>query len=552
MNKYEQPALDNHNKNEQKKSNEQLTWEYGSATECGRRHAEQGKANEDIIATIGNNIFVCSDGAGGCENGKLASETVIRTLQEILKQHASTDGISATDAEHYLDQAFHTTNKEVKRLSQKTDLNPQASVSVIWKTNNGKNMVIGSVGNCQVFLERNGSIRPQCIEDVRGMHVDEKLDPRKKIQDVQQSIFSATSYSEIQTLLGEDGASFIANSPLAFEMTQLVGNKKRTFSPNLKTISVQNGDRIIMCSDGVASVTGGLNEQRMLEILHSNPNAQDAARSAIRSIDNVKDWRDPKGDDRSIFIINTKEALKKSEIIQPKKIVDTTSPWKETVPHSFEELTVLIKNQQWVDSDGTFIHTQRLEENIGHIRRCPSKDLKIFLTMVPEVIRGSNGNSVSLRQILTTMKLDEHNTSASARPPKETATVNSSRQNNTDEKPSSISLFKRFNHLMQELKDSKQTEKSLFEATLENIHSIKTLSDLHNALFLPHNSSGYWTSDSDGKKFSVQELQHAFHLMRDGKEQILPRSISAKVEGKKISLKLRSIAENLLNYQSNK
>ncbi|MDD5083621.1 MAG: protein phosphatase 2C domain-containing protein [Candidatus Moranbacteria bacterium] len=557
MLKYERPlSKDLSKKNEKKESREELHWEHGSAIECGAYHQERGKENEDALAMIGNNIRVCGDGVGGHENGKLAVETTLRALKEILEPFGSRDDIPSEEAEIHAARALHHANEEVKKLPAETKDNPQASVSIIWKTKQGREMVIGSVGNCQVFLNRDGKVEPQFIEDKRGLHIDNRFNERSDIRKIQQGIFSARSYEELEAFLGKDDARFIDKSPEASYMTQLVGNKHRDFSPNIRTVSAQEGDRIIMCSDGVSSVTSGLNEQEWLEILKHNPDAQSAARVAIRAVDNVKGWRDPEGDDRSLFIIDVKAASAREQAPTYQqsrsggvrsKSPDEQAHWNEIIPASFADLDETIARQLWATEEGKLIDKQTLRENMDIIRRCSSAELDAFLKNVPEIIRSDKRQSIHLRRALTQMKLGEHFN----RSDRQSSKKEGSEKRPTQAPPQESSgLLKKAWGWLKEFGNPQATKANIFEAKAKELKSITTFDELIQALDLSNGLYGKWISESDKTAYDVQKLREAVMRYQNHPDEIvLPRSIFAFVEEKKVSLNLRELAAKLLTSQ---
>lgn len=169
-------------------------------------------------------LYVVSDGIGGVSQGELAAQIVVDQLAETLAKHrASDEGIeeplAAAVAE--VSDVVHTHNEGAARAS--------TGATVVAALIDGTRCAVAHLGDSRVYLLRGGEL--SCL---------------------------TTDHTIAQILVeaGEITDEGAAAHPARNKLTRYVGMAPPA-KPDVHTVDLQSGDRLLLCSDGVSGVLDG-------------------------------------------------------------------------------------------------------------------------------------------------------------------------------------------------------------------------------------------------------------------------------------------------------
>jgi serine/threonine protein phosphatase PrpC len=178
------------------------------ATHVGYRR----KRNEDSFL-LGANIAVIADGMGGHVAGDIASQTAIAAAQAFDEKRAP-ERLPQT-----LGQAVHAASRAIQ---QRVTANPELGgmgttlVAIMWS---GSHYALASIGDSRAYLFRDGTLT-QLTDD----HL----------------------YSRLMA-----GSERVPNLP--DKLSRFLDGRVDGRSPDIASLDVQPGDRLLLCSDGLSS-----------------------------------------------------------------------------------------------------------------------------------------------------------------------------------------------------------------------------------------------------------------------------------------------------------
>lgn len=210
----------------------------GSATDTGRVR----QANEDSYLTEPP-LFAVADGMGGHVAGDVASSTAVETIKTMAQETPPSDDGSLS---LYLKKANAEIHNRAKADPQLSGMGTTCTLLYL----DGTTAHVAHVGDSRAYLLRNGEIS-QITEDhtlVERMVREGRLDRSEASNHPQRSV--------ITRALGIDGD---------VEVDEV-------------TIEVLEGDRLLLCSDGLTSM---IEPEQVREVLISSPQAQQAAERLI-------------------------------------------------------------------------------------------------------------------------------------------------------------------------------------------------------------------------------------------------------------------------------
>ncbi|MGI8807677.1 MAG: Stp1/IreP family PP2C-type Ser/Thr phosphatase [Acidimicrobiales bacterium] len=216
----------------------------GAATDVGRVR----QINEDrFLADDKLNLFAVADGVGGHQAGEVASQTSVETLQR-----AFGDGPHTTEG---LVAAVEAANQAVWQLAQgsreKRGMGTTLTALALVQENGEEQLALTNVGDSRAYMLQQGELI-QLTEDhslVEELVRDGKLTPAEALTHPQKSI--------ITRALGMEPAIEVDS----WEITPY------------------QGDRILMCSDGL---TNELSDERIASTLRQLADPQEAAHDLVR------------------------------------------------------------------------------------------------------------------------------------------------------------------------------------------------------------------------------------------------------------------------------
>jgi protein phosphatase len=194
--------------------------------------------NEDyFISDSDSGIFVLADGMGGANAGEYASRLSAEMLYEFLLQPNSHDGID------HLEQGFQEANWAVRQAAlTNPELDGMGTTLVVAREVAEGQMQIASVGDSRAYLASKGQI--QLITQ------------------------DQTWVAEVGTRLGLSEET-LKKHPMRHVLTMAVGSTD-TLRIFTALITMQTGDQVLLCSDGLHGVVsedflkGSLNSEKTL------------------------------------------------------------------------------------------------------------------------------------------------------------------------------------------------------------------------------------------------------------------------------------------------
>jgi protein phosphatase len=228
--------------------------EYAAISDVGRVR----KDNQDS-GYAGPHVLAVCDGVGGAARGDIASATAIGQLRRL-------DDGPATDEEHadLLGQVAGALHRAHDRIGELVDENPSlagTSTTATVALFDGETLAMGHVGDSRAYLYRDGELR----------------------QLTQDHTFVQTLIDDGQ--ITEDEARHHPHRNLILKAI----DGTHDLEPDLFSVEVKPGDRLLFCSDGASGV---LDSARLADILCSgNPDfaAVELVRASLAagSTDNI-------------------------------------------------------------------------------------------------------------------------------------------------------------------------------------------------------------------------------------------------------------------------
>ena len=188
-------------------------------------------------------LYAVADGMGGHDKGEVASQVAVETLfsetHRVLASMEERDVVSMRDA---LREAFQNANRAVVTQGEEQDSNMGTTLcaAMVFKD---KDAYIANVGDSRVYLFREGALR-QVSRD-----------------------HSLVAYL---VQLGELSAEEARNHPSGNILVRSIGSVPEV-EIDIFHVEVKNGDRILLCSDGL---WGEVPDDDLLDKLRDLPDAQ--------------------------------------------------------------------------------------------------------------------------------------------------------------------------------------------------------------------------------------------------------------------------------------
>lgn len=200
-------------------------------------YTAQGKrpTNQDAVSLMENGhatLAVVADGLGGHQAGELASKQAISTINRLLQS-------SVPNKSEVID-AIQQANCDINAL-QKESQTLRTTVAVLWI--HGGMAIAANVGDTRIYQFRSGKIIYQSIDH---------------------------SVAQMAVLIGEIKPEDIRKSADKNKLIRVLGDR---VVPKVDTqmLSVQSGDRFLLCSDGFWEY---VTEHDMIAAANTNASAQ--------------------------------------------------------------------------------------------------------------------------------------------------------------------------------------------------------------------------------------------------------------------------------------
>jgi PPM family protein phosphatase len=212
------------------------------------------QSNEDrCLVNLKRNLFIVSDGMGGQQAGGTASEVVVTVLPPLLDSRMSrTRTLSNKVIENVLQDVMLELSQRLRTESTK-HMGLQgmgATVALAWVR--GETAHLAHMGDSRIYL----------------LHQD-KLS------------LQTEDHSIVALLLrhGEIAPEEMHNHPARGRLTRYIGMKEDVF-PDVQTLSIQSGDRLLLCSDGLTGMVSG---RQIEDLLRTNPEPNSACQALVEA-----------------------------------------------------------------------------------------------------------------------------------------------------------------------------------------------------------------------------------------------------------------------------
>jgi protein phosphatase len=210
-------------------------------TDVGRRR----KLNEDnFLVETETNLYAVCDGMGGHNAGEVASKMASESLQSFIqKSHREKEitwpyglDVNLSFDGNRLKTALKLANKKVYKAADNREEYTGMGTTAVAALVTGSTMTVGSAGDSRCYLLRDGKLTQVTKDD------------------------SWVSAAWAEGILNADE---IERHPLKNVITKAVGAKE-TIEIEVSETQLQNGDVVLICSDGLH---GMINDEEILRIL---------------------------------------------------------------------------------------------------------------------------------------------------------------------------------------------------------------------------------------------------------------------------------------------
>ena len=184
-------------------------------------------------------LAIICDGMGGAKSGNVASHLAADAFCAEVRRNIRPD-LLVDDVKGIMTGALELANRAVYEHAQLSDDYTGMGTTLVAAFVCGKTLVVANVGDSRAYLVSDGSIRQITVD-----------------------------HSVVQMMLrrGEISREEARNHPVRNLITRAVGTEPRVVC-DIFTLSVEHGDHVLMCSDGLSNIVSDL---ELLECAKENP-----------------------------------------------------------------------------------------------------------------------------------------------------------------------------------------------------------------------------------------------------------------------------------------
>lgn len=219
-------------------------------TDIGRRR----KLNQDFIyfseTPVGNlpNVFIVADGMGGHNAGELASRYTVETIVEEITSSFEKNPVII------LGKAIEKANANTRRKASEDRALMGMGTTVVIATCIGRYLEVANVGDSRLYLVN---------DDIEQITVDHSL------------------VEEMIRMGGIDRES-ARNHPDKNIITRAIGARD-TVEADFFNLELQNGDTILLCSDGLTNM---VKDEDIQKILKNGGSLKERAEALVQAANN--------------------------------------------------------------------------------------------------------------------------------------------------------------------------------------------------------------------------------------------------------------------------
>lgn len=208
--------------------------------------------NEDAwFADPEQGLVLVSDGMGGQSAGALASRIVVEVLPHMIRQRMQGwRRISGTEAKENLKVILRELSGEVRRRTEGQPGLDGMGATVVLALIRGRRALIGHMGDSRIYLFRR-----------------KRLKLLTKDHTVVRLLVESGDISEAEAL----------THPSSSQLTRFVGMTGEPL-PEVRSIFLENGDRLLLCSDGLSRM---VSDQKLTSLLSKGRSLPGACKSLI-------------------------------------------------------------------------------------------------------------------------------------------------------------------------------------------------------------------------------------------------------------------------------
>lgn len=211
---------------------------FGSCTDVGMVREQ----NEDSLI-VAAPLFVVADGMGGHAAGEVASEIAVNTVAECAPDYADAEKLGA---------AVEVANREIINAALTGRGREGMGTTCTAAMLEDNHLVIAQVGDSRAYL-------------LHG----------HKLTQITRDHSLMTDLIEAGKITPEQAR----HHPQRSVITRALGNDVNMV-PDLYEIDIQEGDRVLLCSDGLSSM---LRDQRIEDLMVRHPNPQECANALVKA-----------------------------------------------------------------------------------------------------------------------------------------------------------------------------------------------------------------------------------------------------------------------------
>ena len=195
--------------------------------------------NEDRwCADPESGLYLVADGMGGVAGGGLASEIVVEILPSLLEQRlVDQQNLLAVSAQQQLTESLVDLSRHLRNASAGEPGMDGMGSTVVVAVVRPPGTVIGHMGNSRAYLVRRGELS-------------------RLTQD--------HSLVNLLVVAGEITATEAESHPSRGQLTRYVGMPADPL-PEARSLRVQSGDRLLLCSDGLTDMVSDEQLRRLLQ-----------------------------------------------------------------------------------------------------------------------------------------------------------------------------------------------------------------------------------------------------------------------------------------------
>ena len=208
--------------------------------------------NEDYVLVDGERgIFMVSDGMGGANAGEVASKEAVDVAYRYLKENFDSGKLLPECCEEYLHRALSMSDHHIYEMAQKNVEMTGMGCTLVIACSFDRQVCIASVGDSRAYVLRSAGELEQLTEDHSLVWTEYKAGRLTKEE--------------------------VRLHPQKNRLIQALGVGSN-ISPSMAKVSMSNGDKLLLCSDGLWDM---LPEEEIAKIMAEDKSARWTAEQLV-------------------------------------------------------------------------------------------------------------------------------------------------------------------------------------------------------------------------------------------------------------------------------